>query len=99
MLSNSKAVRGFHAHKKLEQYIFCLSGSFRLLLDDGDIKQSILVDSPYYGIRLGAGLWHSMKKFSRDCVILVLASDYYDEADYIRNYDEFINYVKGNGRF
>jgi dTDP-4-dehydrorhamnose 3,5-epimerase-like enzyme len=96
-LSNPKATRGLHAHKKLEQFIFCLSGSFRLYLDDGKRKENILVDSPYYGIRLGPRLWHSMKKFSRDCVILVLASDYYDETDYIRNYDEYLDYVNTYG--
>ena len=93
-LSNPKGIRGKHAHKKLEQYIFCVSGSFRLELDDGETKQSLLVDSPYYGIRLGVKLWHTMKKFSRDCVILVLASDYYDKNDYIRNYNEFLEYVR-----
>ena len=95
-LSNPKGVRGKHAHKKLEQYIFCVSGSFRLEMDDGETKQSLIVDSPYYGIRLGTKLWHTMKKFSRDCVILVLASDYYDENDYIRNYDEFLEYVRNS---
>jgi dTDP-4-dehydrorhamnose 3,5-epimerase-like enzyme len=93
-LSNPKAIRGKHAHKKLEQYIFCVSGSFRLHLDDGMTKQNITLDSPYYGIRLGPKLWHTMTKFSRDCVILVLASDYYDENDYIRDYEQFLEYIK-----
>jgi dTDP-4-dehydrorhamnose 3,5-epimerase-like enzyme len=95
-LSNSKAVRGLHAHKKLEQYIFCLSGSFRLHLDDGKVKQNITMNNPYYGVRLGPGLWRKMTKFSRDCVILVLASEYFDQSDYIRNYDEFLKYVRSN---
>ena len=93
-LSNPKAVRGKHAHKKLEQYIFCVSGSFRLHLDDGETKQNITLNNPYFGIRLGPKLWHVMKKFSRDCVILVLASDYYDENDYIRDYEQFMEYIK-----
>jgi len=93
-LSNPKAVRGKHAHKKLEQYIFCLSGSFRLHLDDGETKQNITVDSPYYGIRLGPKVWHAMTKFSRDCVILVLANDYFRENDYIRDYGQFLKLVK-----
>lgn len=93
-LSNPKAVRGKHAHKELEQYIFCVSGSFRLHLDDGDKKQNITMDNPYFGIRLGPKLWHVMKKFSRDCVILVLASDYYDANDYIRDYNQFMEYIK-----
>ena len=93
-LSNPKAIRGKHAHKKLEQYIFCVSGSFRLHLDDGKTKQNLTLDSPYYGVRLGSHLWHTMTKTSRDCVILVLASDYYDENDYIRDYKQFLEYVK-----
>ncbi len=93
-LSNPKAIRGKHAHKQLEQYIFCVSGTFRLHLDDGITKQNITLDSPYYGIRLGPMLWHTMSKFSRDCVILVVASDYFDEGDYIRNYNQFLEYIK-----
>ena len=93
-LSNPKAIRGKHAHKNLEQYIFCVSGTFRLHLDDGTVKQNITLDSPYYGIRLGPMLWHTMSKFSRDCVILVVASDCFDEGDYIRDYKQFIEYVK-----
>lgn len=92
-LYNKKAIRGHHAHKKLEQIIFCINGSFVLNLDDGQIKQKILLDNPYYGIRLGPLLWHTMAKFSADCVILVLAADYYQESDYLRNYEEFIKYL------
>lgn len=88
-LFNKNAERGKHAHKKLEQVIFCINGSFKLNLDDGKIKQSFLMDSPYYGVRLGTMLWHKMTNFSKDCVILVLAADYYKEKDYIRNYDDF----------
>lgn len=93
-LFNDKAARGKHAHKKLEQYIFCLNGSFILNLDDGVKKQKILMNNPEYGIRLGAMLWHTMKGFSKDCVILVLADNYYDEKDYIRNYEDFIQQLQ-----
>lgn len=93
-LFNKQAVRGKHAHKKLDQIIFCINGSFQLNLDDGKIKQSITLDSPYYGIRLGPLLWHTMTKFSKDCVILVLADDYYDEKDYLRDYEAFLTYLK-----
>jgi dTDP-4-dehydrorhamnose 3,5-epimerase-like enzyme len=92
-LFNKKAVRGYHAHKKLEQIIFCVNGSFTLNLDDGKVKQKILFNNPYYGVRLGPLLWHTMEKFSSDCVILVLANDYYKEKDYLRNYDDFIKYL------
>ncbi|MBA3047762.1 FdtA/QdtA family cupin domain-containing protein [Patescibacteria group bacterium] len=93
-LFNKKSHRGLHAHKKLEQIIFCVNGHFTLLLDDGEIKQNILIDDPYSGIRLGPKLWHHMTKFSSDCVILVLADDYYKESDYIRNYNKFLEYIK-----
>lgn len=93
-LANPKAVRGYHAHKRLEQVLFCISGSFILGLDDGLVKQRIRMNDPAIGIRIGPLLWHTMASFSYDCIILVLASDYYAESDYIRNYSEFINYVK-----
>lgn len=93
-LFNKKAIRGKHAHKKLEQIIFCVNGHFTLMLDDGKNTQKILMDSPYFGIRLGAKLWHTMTKFSSDCVILVLANDYFDKNDYIRDYQKFLNYLK-----
>lgn len=88
-LFNKEAERGKHAHKKLEQIIICINGSFTLNLDDGQKKQSIRMDSPYYGLRLGPMLWHTMSDFSSDCVILVLAADYYKESDYIRDYKVF----------
>ncbi|MFA5109386.1 MAG: FdtA/QdtA family cupin domain-containing protein [Patescibacteria group bacterium] len=93
-LFNKIAQRGRHAHKKLEQIILCLNGSFRLELDDGRNRQKILMNNPYYGVRLGSRLWHRMSGFSPDCVIMVLASDYYKESDYIRDYEEFKKYLK-----
>lgn len=93
-LFNKKSHRGFHAHKTLEQIIFCINGYFTLTLDDGKTKQKILMDDSYYGVRLGPKLWHTMTKFSSDCVILVLAAGFFKESDYIRNYDEFLKYIK-----
>lgn len=92
-LYNKKAHRGLHAHKKLKQIIFCVNGSFLLSLDDGKIKQDVKMDSPYFGVQLGPLLWHTMSGFSADCVILVLAADYYKENDYIRNYDDFKKFI------
>ena len=92
-LHRFRSVRGKHAHKKLEQYIFCVNGSFKIKLDDGTNKQEIVMNDPYIGIRLGPKLWHEMTSFSKDCVILVLASDYFDEADYFRNYEDFIKSI------
>ncbi len=93
-LFNDRSIRGKHAHKKLEQYIFCLNGTFVLELDDGEKKQNITMTKSDFGIKLGPLLWHSMKKFSPDCIILVIANDYYDEKDYIRDYPAFISYLK-----
>jgi hypothetical protein len=90
-LANPRAVRGRHAHRRLEQAIFCINGSFRLELDDGRTKQRLLLNDPACGIRLGPLLWHTMSSFSYDCVILVLASAAFDEADYIRDYPEFLH--------
>jgi WxcM-like protein len=89
-LANRKAVRGKHAHRLLDQVLVCLTGSFVLRLDDGFTRQRITLNDPSYGIRLGPMLWHTMSSFSDDCGILVLASDWYDEADYIRDHAEFL---------
>jgi dTDP-4-dehydrorhamnose 3,5-epimerase-like enzyme len=97
-LDNSQAIRGMHAHKKLEQAIFCVKGSFKLDLDDGKTKESLILNQPHVGIYIGPGLWHTMTEFSIGCVILVLASDFYDESDYIRNYDDFIQYINRKKR-
>lgn len=85
--------RGFHAHKVLKQVAVCVSGKCRMLLDDGKNKESVWLDSPSKGILIDAMVWHEMHDFSSNCVLLVLASDYYDEADYIRNYADFIKEV------
>ncbi|MEK7180947.1 MAG: FdtA/QdtA family cupin domain-containing protein [Patescibacteria group bacterium] len=92
-LKDSLSNRGNHAHKKLKQAIFCLSGSFILNLDDGKNKQKILMKNPEIGIILGPKLWHSMGHFSKGCVILVLASGYYKESDYIRKHEDFLKFV------
>jgi len=88
-LANPKAIRGKHAHRRLQQAIFCINGSFSLHLDDGRSKQRVRLNDPSCGVLLGTMLWHTMSSFSYDCVILVLASDAFDESDYIRDYSEF----------
>jgi hypothetical protein len=93
-LANHAAVRGKHAHRALEQALFCVSGSFTLQLDDGTTRQRLRVNDPAYGVRIGPMLWHTMSAFSYDCVILVLASAAFDESDYIRRYDEFLASVR-----
>lgn len=89
-LENLESVRGKHAHKALQQVIFCINGSFTLTLDDGHNKQDIHMWRDNIGVLLGTGLWHEMHSFSSGCILLVAASDYYDEADYIRDYDDFL---------
>lgn len=83
--------RGFHAHKELEQVAVCVSGKCRMILDDGQRKEEIWLDSVSKAIRIEKMIWHEMHDFSPDCVLLVLASEHYDEADYIRNYQDFLS--------
>lgn len=82
--------RGFHAHKQLKQLCICVSGACDFVLDDGRSRETVRLDSPKKGLLLGNDIWREMKNFSCDCVLLVLASEHYDEADYIRDYDEFL---------
>ena len=82
--------RGFHAHKTLQQFAVCVAGSCRLLLDDGNKKQIVELNSPEKGVLIDKMIWHEMYDYSTDCVMLVLASDHYDESDYIRDYEKFM---------
>ena len=93
-LDPKSSLRGKHAHRKLRQVIFCINGCFTLTLDDGETQQDILMREDNIGVILDPMLWHTMHDFSSGCVLLVAASDYYDEADYIRNYDEFMRLVR-----
>jgi dTDP-4-dehydrorhamnose 3,5-epimerase-like enzyme len=87
--------RGFHAHKKLRQFCVCVAGSVRLSLFDGRREESVILDSSAKGLLIGPGLWREMHDFSPDCVLMVFADAEYDEADYIRDRDQFIRYVVG----
>ena len=86
--------RGGHAHKGLYQLIFAASGSFTVTLDDGCTKRSYTLNRPYRGLLVKPGIWRELDDFSSGSVCLVLASEKYDEADYIRTYDEFVKYRK-----
>ncbi len=81
--------RGFHAHKKLQQLAICLKGSCRFIMDNGKQKEEFIINNPTTGVTIDPMIWHEMHDFSEDCVLMVLASDYYDESDYIRNYETF----------
>jgi dTDP-4-dehydrorhamnose 3,5-epimerase-like enzyme len=81
--------RGFHAHRALQQVSVCVTGKCRMVLDDGQRREEVWLDSPTKGLLIGDLVWREMHDFSPDCVLLVLASEFYDETDYIRSYDEF----------
>lgn len=85
--------RGFHAHYNLEQVAICLKGSVTFILDDGKERKSVLLNSPRVGLHIRGLIWREMHDFSDDCVLMVVASEHYDEADYIRDYDTFLNEV------
>lgn len=82
--------RGYHAHKNLKQLAICVSGSCTFLLDDGIKKQAVELHSPTHGLLIEGLVWREMYNFSPDCILMVLASELYDENDYIRGYDEFL---------
>ena len=86
--------RGSHAHKKLQQFLVSVSGSFDVELDDGKGKKRIHLNRPYYGLYISSMVWRKLNNFSSGSVCMVLASDYYDEVDYIRDYEEFLKLVK-----
>ena len=86
--------RGFHAHKTLKQILICIHGSCKVLLDNGQEKKIVSLEKPYEGLYISHNMWREMYDFSPDAVLMVLASEYYDESDYIRDYDQFLNSVK-----
>lgn len=86
--------RGFHAHKNLEQILVCVSGSCKVRLDNGIDSKVVSLETPYEGLYISKSMWREMYDFSEDAVLLVLASDYYNEDDYIRDYDEFKKMVE-----
>lgn len=82
--------RGYHAHKELEQVAVCIKGSCRFILDDGKVREEVILNSPSIGLYIDNYKWREMHDFSNDCVLMVIASNHYDESDYIRNYQEFL---------
>lgn len=92
-------IRGKHAHYKLKQLLICVSGSVDILLDDGKNKDTIRLDSPDKGLYIDGFIWREMHNFSKDAVLVVLASDYYNEEDYIRDYSKFLEEVKNSDNY
>lgn len=86
--------RGGHAHRALSQILFCPYGQIRIVLDEGIEKEEVVLDEPSKGIIISNGIWRDMIWEKDNSVLCVAASDYYDENDYIRDYDEFIKLVK-----
>ena len=86
--------RGGHAHKELRQLIVAASGSFSVTIDDGSVKRTFLLNRPYQGLLIVPGIWRTLDDFSSGAVCLVLASHPYDEGDYIRDYNEFLEYKR-----
>lgn len=89
-------VRGHHAHKSLEQILVCIHGSCKIRLDNGYEKKVIPLEKPYEGLYVGNNMWREMFDFSPDAVLMVLASELYNEEDYIRDYDEFLKFVSNH---
>lgn len=88
--AKSDVPRGFHAHKELHQIAFCIKGKCKMLMNNGFAKEEVWLDQPNKGLQIPPMIWHEMHDFSEDCVLLVLASEHYDESDYIRDYADFI---------
>lgn len=88
------AVRGMHAHIRLRQLIVCLTGSCKLLLDDGVCRQVVTLETSRVGLYIGEYIWREMFDFSWDCILMVLASELYDAGDYIHNYKKFLEIIK-----
>lgn len=85
--------RGAHAHKECHQFLIAASGSFEVVLDDGLNKRTVLLNRPFYGLHIPPGIWASEQSFSSGSICLVLASEGYDDADYIRDYEEYKDFV------
>jgi hypothetical protein len=92
--ATERAERGFHAHRSLEQFAVVVNGSCTFLLDDGAYQEEVRLDRADFGLYIGSMVWREMRDFSFDCVVLVLASEHYDEADYIRNRADFLRCIE-----
>lgn len=86
--------RGAHAHKECHQFLIAASGAYEVLLDDGVNKRTVLLNMPFFGLHVPPGIWASEQAFSSGSICLVLASHGYTESDYIRSYEEYLDFVK-----
>ena len=90
----SDSFRGGHAHKNLIQFMIALSGSFEVKIDDGSNNKRVMLNKPNQGLLIPSGIWREMDNFSAGSVCLVLASEFFEESDYFRDYNTFLNYKK-----
>ena len=86
--------RGAHAHKECHQFLVAASGSFEVVLDDGREKRTVYLNRPFKGLHIPPGIWAAEQEFSSGAVCLVLASEPYEDADYIRDYEDFLRFVQ-----
>jgi len=86
--------RGFHAHRELRQWLVCLNGSFSVTIDDGRAREVVELTSPDAALAIGPAVWREMRASGPDAVLMVLASDLYDESDYVHDYDEFLDLAR-----
>ena len=91
--NKKNVIRGFHAHKKLHQVAICVTGSCKMILDNGKRREEFILNSKFEAVDLPPMIWHEMQDFSEDCVLLVLASDYYSEDDYVRDYEKYLEII------
>ncbi|MGI2148276.1 sugar 3,4-ketoisomerase [Shewanella baltica] len=89
--TTSNCARGYHAHKNLKQLAICVNGQCDFILDDGNSRETVKLSSPTKGLLIENMIWREMHNFSHDCVLMVLASELYNESDYIRDYSDFLN--------
>lgn len=92
--TKADVTRGYHAHRELKQVAIAIRGSCRFALDDGKERINILLDNPAQGLLIESFIWREMSDFSEDCVLMVLADKEYDESDYIRDYEQFLEMAK-----
>ncbi|MBI2595742.1 FdtA/QdtA family cupin domain-containing protein [Candidatus Daviesbacteria bacterium] len=95
--ADPKFPRGFHAHKKTQQVLFCLNSDIKIIVDDGKKRATVFLDKPEHGLFLDKMVWHEMHDFKKKTILLVLASNLYDPDDYIRDYKEFLGLSKASG--
>lgn len=88
--------RGAHAHKECHQFLIAASGSFEVLLDDGYSKRQVFMNQPSMGLHIPPGVWASEMNFSSGSICLVIASEEYNESDYIRDYKQYLNFIRNN---